>query len=288
MRTKEIKDELSFLNSFSALAEGLQQVSMIKMRDVREYIDKSRRFHEGLSEIYRDVKASSVLSFNQSKKKVASIASVSVKTKKSVCVLLSANTRLYGSIVDEVYDAFEQYIRHSEDDVVIIGRIGRDRYDKETDKRKYEYFDLKDAGIIYLDLLSILSYILQYESITVFYGQFNDIFDQRPVHKSVPGDIMFDGTGVPVDMIPKQQYFLEPSPDELENFFSGQVIGLLFRQAAYEFELSRHASRIQTLEQALSETQVQQKKAKKNLLRAHKNGESNKQAYNIAFSAHKK
>ncbi len=285
MRSKEIKSEIAFLNNFAALAEGLQQISMVKMRDVREYIEKSRQFHEGLGEIYRDVKASSQLAFNT--KRNEKMPTVTPK-KKSVAVLLSANTRLYGPIVDEVYDSFMRYIRQSQDELVIIGRIGKDRYDNESDTRTYQYFDLKDAGIIYLDLLSILGYILEYEKITVFYGQFNDIFDQRPIQKSVPGDAGFDKGGLPIDMFPKEKFFLEPSPQELENFFSGQVVGLLFRQAAYEFELSRHASRIQTLEQALDESSVQQTQARRNLKRLQRNGESNRQAYNIAFVNHKK
>ncbi len=286
MRSKEVKSELQFLENFASLAEGLQQVSMVKMRDVREYIERSRRFHEGLSEIYRDVKGSVNLNFNRrhSKEEASSIP----KKKKSVCVLLSANTRLYGSIVDEVYDAFMRYITRVSDDVVIIGKIGKERYTSETEKRDFVYFDLKDAGIIYLDLLSILGYILNYESITVFYVQFNDIFDQRPIQKSVPGDVLFDTSGMPLEMMPKEQFFLEPSPEELENFFSGQVIGLLFRQAAYEFELSRHASRIQTLEQALDETFFLEKKAHRSLGRLQRNGESNRQAYNIAFSTRRK
>ncbi len=287
MRTKEIKNELNFLNDFAALAQGLQQVSMVKMREVREYIERSRRFHEGLSEIYRNVKASSLLTFNsQETRKFVKVETT--EKKESVCVLLSANTRLYGSIVDEVYESFLKYIKGSADDVVIIGKIGKERYDLEVNKRDYQYFDLKDAGIIYLDLLSILGFILNYKNISVFYGQFNDIFDQRPIQKSVPGDVVFDASGGPMEVLPKEKFFLEPSPDELENFFSGQVIGLLFRQAAYEFELSRHASRIQALEQALDETSILQKRAQRNLTRVTRNGESKRQAYNIAFSDHKK
>jgi F0F1-type ATP synthase gamma subunit len=288
MRSKDIKSELTFLGSFAALADGLEQVSMVKMQDIRDYIERSRQFHEGLGEIYRDVKFSSTLAFNKKKDVELVVSRVPQPEKKRrVMVLLSANTRLYGSIVDEVYGAFHAALAGSSDDVVIIGKIGKEKYDKEPDRREYQYFDLKDSGIIYLDLLSILGYILNYSSITIYYGQFNDIFSQQPVHKTVGADPQFNENSLPTDIFPSERFFLEPSPKELESFFSGQVIGLLFRQAAYEFELARHASRIQTLEQALSETLSQQKKAKLRLNRLHKNGESNKQAYTLVFSTHK-
>ncbi|MDQ3099197.1 MAG: F0F1 ATP synthase subunit gamma [bacterium] len=289
MRSKDIKSELNFLGSFAALADGLEQVSMVKMQDIRDYIERSRQFHEGLGEIYRDVKYSSTLSFNKKRDvTLKALRGISLPEKKrSVTVLLSANTRLYGTIVDEVYSSFYNATKESKDDIVIIGKIGKEKYDREESKREYQYFDLKDSGIIYLDLLSILGYILNYSSITVYYGQFNDIFSQQPVHKTVGADPEFNDKSLPTDIFPSEQFFLEPSPKELESFFSGQVIGLLFRQAAYEFELARHASRIQTLEQALGETLLQQRQAKQRLGRLRKNGESNRQAYTLVFSTHK-
>jgi F0F1-type ATP synthase gamma subunit len=282
MRLQQIKSELSFLESFGALAQSLQEVSMLRMQAVRSFVESSRLFHSGLAEIYRNIKESSLIQFKNKKVENRRLL------KKSVAVLFSANTRMYGTIVDEVYHSFKKYTGRHPDDLVIIGKIGKERYDVEPDKRGYTYFDLKDAGIIYMDLISILSHIMEYEEITVFYGQFNSIFSQQATQKSVPGNVIFDLQGEPITLKPVTIFFLEPSQEELETFFSGQVIGLLFRHAAYEFELSRHASRVRTLEQALDQTLSKQKKTALMLHHLKKNNEIKRQAHNIAYFMYKR
>lgn len=255
MRIKEVAAELEFLNVFETLAHALQEVSMLKMQNVRKDVIQARIFHEGLSQAYREVRLSS--KYDPLKAKAAI-----VPNNKTVSVLLSANSTMYGTLSDEVYDMFNEYLQtHNSDDIIILGKMGRDKYEKEKVKREYKYFDLNDINKMYTNMLKIVSELIYYEMINIFYGQFINLFTQKPCKISIPGNLLQDLIGKEVENVTLDMIFsMEPSTEELERFFAQQVMGMLFKQSVTEFELARHAARVSSLEKSLDNTIEQKRK----------------------------
>jgi hypothetical protein len=278
MRELDIKTEMEFLNTFSGLARSLQEISVMKMKSVRDYVLRAREFKDGLSGVYKIVKASE-------QRKLLSLPvqqrSQDSKTNgKKAIVLLSANQRMFGSITQEVFEQFVWYISQNDDDIIVIGKIGKSLYESYGITKPYTYFDLKDMDIAYIDLLPVISHLLQYTTINVFYGSYTSIFVQQPTMSNVTGDTLFTKNE---DLSRVGRFRLEPSIDSLKNFFSGQIIGLLFRQAAYEYELSRHASRIQALEQSMTQAEIRHKKQKLLLSKLHLTEGTKKQLQSVVY-----
>jgi hypothetical protein len=267
MRINEIKSEMQFLSDFGSLAKILQEISMMKIESVRSYVVKARQYKDGLTGVYKIVKLAEKKLKNKKKLQTAA------KSDKKVAVLLSANQRMFGSITQEVFEKFVEYIDSHDDEVVVVGKIGKNFYETYGIEKPYEYFDLKDMDITYIDLLPILSHVMQYGTITVFYGSYTSIFVQKAEAANVTGDELFADETPQTNAPP---YRFEPSAEEMNSFFSGQIVGLLFRQSAYEFELSRHASRVQALEQALAQSNTKQR-AKRLMLQKLKINENTKQ-----------
>lgn len=256
MREKQVKEDLEFLETFNSLAKALQEVSMIKMQAVQKYVLEAREFHDGLSQTYRDVRIT--VKYDPEQK-----LQVITPTKKSITVLLSANATMFGTLTDQVYSSFVDYVKqNTEDDIIILGKIGKDKFEKEATGREYKYFSLDDINKMYGKLLKIMAELIYYEKITLFYGRFVNMYSQEVTQKVLPGNMLADLLTTPIEtqVTFEMLFTLEPTIKELEAFFAHQILGLLFRQSVYEFELARHAARVTSLETSLDSVEKQKKK----------------------------
>lgn len=256
MREKQVKEDIEFLETFNALARALQEVSMIKMQAVQQRVLEAREFHDGLAQTYRDVRITVKYDPDQKLPKIT-------PNKKSVTVLLSANATMFGSLTDEVYRSFSTFIKQNPDDeIIILGKIGRDKFEKEKLGREYKYFSLEDINKMYGKLLKIMADLIFYEKINIFYGRFVNMYSQEVTQKVLPGNMLAELLTTPIEtQITFDMLFtLEPTIKELEAFFAHQILGLLFRQSVYEFELARHAARVTSLESSLDEVEKQKRK----------------------------
>jgi F0F1-type ATP synthase gamma subunit len=256
MREREVKEDIEFLETFNALARALQEVSMIKMQAVQNRVLEAREFHEGLAQTYKDVRIT--VKFDPDQK-----LDVITPTKSNIIVLLSANATMFGTLTDQVYSTFKDYVKLNEqDDIIILGKIGKDKFKKDFPSKEFKYFSLDDINKMYGKLLKIMAELIYYEKITIFYGRFVNMYSQEVTQKVLPGNMLADLLTTPIetqvtfDML----FTLEPTIKELEAFFAHQILGLLFRQSVYEFELARHAARVTSLESSLDSVEKQKKK----------------------------
>src|SRR5258708_40304316 len=135
-------------------------------------------------------------------------------------------------------------------DIAIVGKTGKELYDTSSINHPYTFFDLPDVLHSMEELKPLISHILQYEHVTVFYGRFVNIVTQEAAYTSISGDEQ-------VETIEKQErpkeygFIFEPSIEEVLDFFETQIFSSLFKQTIVEAELARLASRIKAMEQAI-------------------------------------
>lgn len=245
------------VDTFKMLAQAYEELSVIKMQRVRSSVLSTRDFLEDLSEVFADVKASYQHEINlylekgKNKKKFNPINLIS-KKNKTVAVLLSANTKLYGDIIKRVFHLFVEDIRKNDFDIVIVGRHGKELFDQVQTRKKYEYFDLPDTGVDFDQLKPILEHIMRYEKVNIYYGKFMNVILQSPTVTNVTGEeSLSQEQKEDTKETKKVGYIFEPSIDTIFSFFLDQVMVSLFKQTVHEAELSRLASRITAMEQAL-------------------------------------
>jgi F0F1-type ATP synthase gamma subunit len=169
---------------------------------------------------------------------------------KTIFILISANTGLYGDIIRRTFDLFAKAIKKEAGDIAIIGRIGLKQFREVFPKKNFMYFELSDDKIDLEALKKIIPHIVQYEKVLVFYQQFQSIITSQPIITSVSGDIL------PTDKSDSGiKYIFEPSLEKIMAFFEQQISGSIFEQTVYESQLAKFSSRLVTLDKATENIQ---------------------------------
>lgn len=244
-----VLNEINLIKSFKSLAIAYEEISAIKMQRTRSLVLNNRDFLSEVYDVFYDVKSSYkkqidiLLRHSKGKK---TISSPLLKNGKSVAVLLSSNSKLYGDIVNKVMNLFMDYIKNTDTDIVIIGKLGKDFMENSGLHREYTYFELSDSAIQMEELKPLISKIFEYEKVTVFYGKFVNLFNQNAVVSDISGETPYDDKQK--DSKTPFAFIFEPDLEKILLFFQTQIITSLFKQSVHETQLARHASRIKAMD----------------------------------------
>ena len=164
-------------------------------------------------------------------------------------MLVSANTGLYGDVVKKTYNIFIENIKKEKGDIAIIGKLGQELFRNENTNLLLTYFDFPDDVIDKEQLRKIVAHIIQYQKVLIFYEQFNNVVNQKPIITNISGDPL------PTERIgPKIKYFFEPSLEKVMAFFEKEITASIFEQTLMESELAKFASRMIVLDAASQNT----------------------------------
>ncbi len=248
---KKLSMEISGLSDTQKIVQVYQQIAAMRMRKVKLSVLTNRSFLDGINNIYGQVSSNYKKGLFADNKKNKHM--VRPTNGKTVFVLLSANTGLYGDIVRRVYDLFFQDLKRTDADVVIVGKVGKRLLDSSNYEKQYKYFDFSDSGSDEENSKELLKEILPYESINVYHGYFADVLVQVPVKTPVAGNIMKDSES-PVNKTNNDKTtfscIIEPSIEEVLAFFESEMLESIFIQTVYESSLSKFASRMISLDRA--------------------------------------
>ena len=244
---KQIKIETDGLVSLKNLVEVYEEVAAGRMQKVRGAVLQSRQFLEGLLLVFAKVKSAYV-------NEAGVNASSRTRNGRTVAVFISANSRLYGDIVDRTFQKFSDYVKGNKPDVVILGKLGLSMMEDNLPGVLYNYYDFSDDQVDLESFGLIMRYLLQFEKILVFYGEFRTILTQEPVVTSVSGDVIEAREEIIVNKSGKKmirRFIFEPSVTEIARIFEGEILASLFEQTLHESQLSKYASRMLALDKSV-------------------------------------
>lgn len=259
LNNKDITDELQRLSSFHTLVETYEEIAASRMRKIRASVLQNRDFIAELGSIFTQLKSTykqQVDELIKHKKQPKSGTAFRQHNGKTLALLLSANTGLYGSILQTTITAFIDYISKNECDVAIVGRYGKTVFENRNPGREFMFFDLPDRSFTTEDTKKILSKMLTYSNIYVFHGKFMSIVRQEPTMDTISTEeLEADGTKKEV-----KKYVFEPSLEQILVFFEEEIFSAVFEQSVHESELAKYASRMVTLDKATQNIRDQVKK----------------------------
>lgn len=258
MRVKQIQEDLSLIRDMEALSEAYEEISVMKMRQVRQAVLSTRVFMESVSDVFYHVKKSYKTQIERLMKKNKNTTkpltfSTLPNNGKDVIVLLSANTRLYGTIIADTFQAFFAAAAQANADVVIVGLLGKILYEEHKGKKQYTYFQIPDVKVTAEDLQPLIAFVAPYQNVKVFYGKFENVIVQKAAESTVSGqENLVKETATTTPTADNFSFFFEPSLETILHFFETQVFSSLFQQTVHEHELARYASRIKAMEEAIT------------------------------------
>ncbi len=245
---KQIQAEREGLDSLKGLVEVYVEVAATRMQKVRGAVLQSRQFLQGLLEVFAKVKSA-----YQADGKLG--FSTRPKNNKTVAVFVSANAGLYGDIIDKIFEAFSGYVIKYKPDMVVLGKFGLKMVTDKLPGQLYNYYDFSDEDVETDGLEMVMRYLIQYEKIVVFYGQFKTILTQEAVATSVSGDAVEAEKAVETVDGKKvvRQYLFEPSVKDIAKVFEGEILASIFEQTLHEAQLAKFASRMLALDKSIEE-----------------------------------
>lgn len=244
---KDVYQEIDNLSGLRGMIETYEEIAASRIKRTRESVLKSRYFLDDLTLVFGDVKSSYKKEIDalMKKNKVKDPSKISffVKNGKTLYVLLSANTGLYGSIVRDTFNLFIDEYKKEPSDIVIIGRQGLNMYQNELKSKNYVYFDFPDSDVDSETLKKIIAYLINYQKIVVFFGKFQSIVTQKPTMSDISGN-----PEISEESQASMKYFFEPSIEKILAFFEQEIFSSIFEQTVRESQLAKFAARITTLD----------------------------------------
>lgn len=278
---KIIQSQVELVNTLKFIAQAFEEISVMRMRKVRQSVVDSREFVKQISTVFHDVKSSYQEKIRELMlhKKLAG-AQPAVENKK-LAILISANSKLYGEVINTVFQRFYEFSKSPNVDLLIIGKLGKELYERESDKKNYLYFEIPDTDVFIQDIQAIMYHLIRYDDIDVYYAHFENILHQSALVSNITGDEPFEvEETAPVKN--QTKFFFEPDLEEILTVFKTQVFIALFKQTVHEAHLAHYASRVTAMEQALVNVERQSQILYSEQRKAHKQEENKKVLERVA------
>lgn len=263
-RIKNLKDELDYLSSFLTMVESYEEIAALRMRKVKNFIIERREFMQGLNEAFAYIS----YAYRVYRKSLKGKARDRVLNTngRTVCILLSSNTGMYGDIIINTFDIFKKDIKGDDTDIVIVGKVGQRMYDNLGGDKESTFFDMLDNGIDEPGIKRLIDHITNYSNVVVYHGSFKSVLSQVPTRTEVPVELKrIEQSLHSYD----DKFLFEPSVEKVAEHFEKQIESLIFEQVVFESCLSKFASRMVNMDIAsenigdkIRHTGIDMKKAK--------------------------
>lgn len=253
-----IQGQIENLDQLDSMVTTYEEIAASRIKQSRESVLRSRSFMSDISLVFFDVIASykkqvELLMKIKRAKNLKDFSFIN-KNGRTLYLLVSANTGLYGNITKRTFDLFLNNTKEKDVDIAIIGKLGQIMWQAEKIKNKYFYFDFPDQNVNKELLKNILDFIISYQKVVVFYGKFQNLVTQEPTYSDVSGT-------TPPSQQPNEgqnlKYFFEPSLEKVLEFFEKQIFSSIFEQVVRESQLAKIASRMTTLNSASENIKTQ-------------------------------
>ncbi|MDP4011052.1 MAG: FoF1 ATP synthase subunit gamma [Candidatus Roizmanbacteria bacterium] len=249
MQSKEIVEEQKFMQVLQDIATAYQDISVMKMKETRTFIDHARLYVSMLKDIFESLRYSHTL--------LKRLKGNPNAKKPLAKILITANTKFHGDILRRIFEKFLDD-KDEKGDVFLVGRVGKDLLAQYGQKTDAKLFDISDINMKMGDLKPLIYYLLQYKKIYVYHARFKSVVTQDPevseitnINKLLEEELEAEKEERKLKEIPPT-YLFEPAGEKIVSFLNNNVIISLLRQAVLETQLARFAARLNAMDSLLS------------------------------------
>lgn len=238
MTVKQIEQNIQVGATLRAVAQAYSEISSMKLKKTRETIEKNKQFAAEISQVFHTLK------FLALKKSSASeiVRGLVEKNGRELNVVLSSNSRFYGTLHKSLFDFF--LASKAEGEIIVVGKMGVDYFKAINFEKPFQgYLFTKDVPEE-TEFADFIAKVSSFKTVLVYHSAFKTVLTQSPkvvdITQSVAQaeDISQDANLQSIDFI------LEPELEKILTFFDSQIISLLLESAILETELARTSSRL--------------------------------------------
>ncbi|PIZ66593.1 hypothetical protein CO051_06840 [Candidatus Roizmanbacteria bacterium CG_4_9_14_0_2_um_filter_39_13] len=279
MQSKEIVEEQNFMQVLHAIATAYQDISVMKMKETRTFIDHARLYVSMLKDIFESLRYSHPLLHQLNGNPDAK--------KPLAKILITANTKFHGDILRRIFEKFLDD-KDEEGDVFLVGRIGKDLLAQYGQREEIKLIDISDINMEMAQLKPLIPYLFQYKKINLYYAKFKSVMTQDPevseitnINKLLEEELEAEKEERKMKEAPPT-YLFEPAGEKIVSFLNNNVVISLLRQAVLETQLARFAARLKAMDSLLSRIDENMDSLKKQQRKINHNLSNKKQLERIS------
>src|SRR3989344_2220546 len=245
VQLKKLETSIATIRS---IARVFQNAATRKMKINQEEIAKIDQYVKEAAEIYFVSKKAALATKNIQLAEAVLTAPVRKASKKRVLVLISSESRYYGSLIAGLFDRFLSEFARGDADGFILGGIGRELFEENPVGRRRDlsknvtFLSFDDDNPDFSSVGGIIKKLVQYSQIVVFYGQYESVFRQDAKVVELGGSI------APIASIDKKKYLFRPNALSALVFLEEQFIAGKFLAKLYESGLAKYGYRVKILQ----------------------------------------
>lgn len=233
---KQIQSQLEDSLSLKMVAQSYTEIAALKLEKIRAGIEKNRLFFQEITEVYH------VVNVEAAKRKIQ------IRPKKgTISILITSNHHFYGGLEKDLVKFFIANTVKFPTDRIVIGQTAQEFLRSFNFLSPYQQVVLKEDLPEAQELRSLVSKIISYAQIMVYYCRMHSVLTQGP---HVVDIVQKPHEYYLKDQALKINYIFEPELDLMVNFFETQVAMLLIEQTFLESELARTAARLTSMDQS--------------------------------------
>lgn len=257
---KRIKEDIFTTQSIELITEALGDIATAKLKKTRSSIQHTVYYFQEVSTLYRTVKSIYLRSYPRKKLPAK-------KTNgRTISILLSANSGLYGGLDSEITKFFIENNRTIDSDLLVVGKFGDGLLKVSSFNRQYNKIFFKKDSPNLVELQNLARLIFYHERILVYYSKFHTLLSQKPFISDISTSYLEDYDQIKAPF----HYILEPEVGKILAFFDSQITFLLLQSIFLEVDLSRLAARMVSMNHAQENAEKILNIEKKHLLKAKK------------------
>lgn len=249
---KSIQQEISDLENLSTLVDTYKIIAVSTMQKIRKSVLENRAFHTGLGSIFQEIKRAylKALEAEAGGRKIDEKRLSFVKrNQKTMLLCLTANTGLYGELINRIFEVFFNAWKKLRHDPGVVGRVGKLLFMSSAPRTPFRYYDFPDNRMDIEALKIIVRELAEYERVIVYHGKFRSLFLQEAASSEISGFVSYEigKGGEEKEVTP---YIFEPSLEKVAIFFETEIFASLLEQVFHESRLSKVSSRAVLLDSA--------------------------------------
>ena len=235
-QSKKIQDSIDEVAGLADLIKTYQQMAAQKMVEIQKKIASTRDYYQGLAKVSLDVGLD--------------IDSID-KEKPKAILLLAADSRMYGDLLDRVFTAFLESVKNNaKAEVFVYGKIGAQMMTMVMPEKKFTEIGLEEV-----------KKIVETRRVEIFHGEYKNLAYQEVSSSSIEGMGMTSDTSKIESL--KLKYFYEPSITDISEVFRNNLTSGLVWFTLNQSEMALSAARVIHLEKAISNTETALTKLRK-------------------------
>lgn len=234
-KVTELANQLAFIQTLHEVTTAYEEIDMMRIRDYEVKILRHRAYIEGLLDVYHDI--ATALPQKETRHEI-----------RQVLVLITPNKGLAGPIVQQIFASFAEYrTDHPDNDVIIIGRTGKELYVEREHAQPTHYYELSTESTDE-QWRTFIEETAVYDHMIIFHGYFENLFLQKT--KTVDA-VRLRKEDIPLHTtLAKDACIFEPDIRRLVLALQAQMLEESLQSGAKEGFLAELGSRISSLEMA--------------------------------------